>query len=75
MRRPLCTLFLAMAMGACGPGDATEAPQGTATEATTAPEARSAPEGRTIRGMRAIDRARDASALASERALRHDTIR
>jgi hypothetical protein len=69
MRRLLCTLLLALAIGACGPGDATEAPQGTATEASPAPQ------GRTIRGMRAIDRARDASALASERALRHDTIR
>jgi hypothetical protein len=69
MQRVIFTIFLTLSLSACGSSAASETPQGNATEASSVPEARP------IRGMRAIDRARDASALASERALRHDTIR
>lgn len=73
MRRLLSTLLLIMAATACDRGDTSEAP-GEATPEAPA-NVSSTPAARPIRGLRAIDRARDASALAETRALQHDTIR
>ncbi len=76
MRRIVTTLLITAALGACGdPGTAeagTAAPSDVAAAPTAAPEA---PTGRIGTGLRAIDKARGAADLASNRALQHDTIR
>lgn len=69
IRRVLLTVVCTLALGACNSDTPADAP------GDTPPEASATPDARPIRGMRAIDRARDASDLASARAVRHDTIR
>lgn len=71
IRRILHTLVFTITLGAC----AADADTAGEPPADSQPEASVTPEARPVQGMRAIDRARDASELASERALRHDTIR
>ncbi len=76
MRRIATTLLITAALAACGDPDTAEAetaaPPDVAAAPTAAPEA---PTGRIGTGLRAIDKARDAADLASNRALQHDTIR
>lgn len=67
MRRLTLALVTGAALGACAPEAPAQDPAAGQPEVTT-----SAPA---LPGVRSIDRARDAAATASERALQHDTIR
>lgn len=67
MRRLTLALVASAALAACAAEAPAEDPAAGQPEVTT-----SAPA---LPGVRSIDRARDAAAAASERALQHDTIR
>ncbi|MBT8336620.1 MAG: hypothetical protein KJO11_08445 [Gemmatimonadetes bacterium] len=66
MRRLLIALLAGASLNACG-GEPPQEPAAEAIEPSAPTPA--------LPGARSIDRARGAAAAASERALRHDTIR